>query len=51
MSKTDFGNKLTNLNRKVTSNRREYLEVLEKLNSLITKDHDFFLGRISLASK
>ena len=44
MSKTDFDKKLISFNRKITSNETEYLEVQKKLNSLITKEHDFFLG-------
>ena len=46
VSKTDFDNKLTRFNRKITSNKTKYLEVQKKLNSLITKDYNFFLGRI-----
>ena len=43
VSKTDFDNKLTSFNRKVTSNKTNYLQVQKKLNSLITKDYIFFL--------
>ena len=50
MRKTDFDNKLINFNRKITSNKTKYLEVLKKLNSLTTKDYKFFLGTIYLAS-
>ena len=46
MSKTDFDNKPISLNRKITSNKTKYLEVLKKLNSLTTKDSNFFLGRM-----
>ena len=46
VSKTDFDNKLTSFNRKITSNKSKYLEVLKKLNSLVTtKDDNFFLGK------
>ena len=50
MSKTDFDNKLTSFNRRITSNKTKHLEVQKKLNSLITKDYNFFLGRIYVAS-
>ena len=50
MTKTDFDNKLTNFDRKITSNKTKYLEVQKKLNCLITKDYDFFLGRIYFTS-
>ena len=30
----------------ITSNKTKHLEVQKKLNSLITKDYNFFLGRI-----
>ena len=45
MNRTDFDNKLTNFNRRITSNKTKYLEVQKKLNSLITKDYNFFFGR------
>ena len=41
ISKTDFDNKLTNFNRKVTWNKTNYTEVRKKLNSLITNDSNF----------
>ena len=50
MTKTDFDNKLTNFDRKITSNKTKYLEVQKKLNCLITKDYDFFLSRIYFTS-
>ena len=50
MRKTDFYNKLISFNRKITSNKAKYLEVLKKLNSLTTKDYKFFLGTVYLAS-
>ena len=49
-NKTDFNNKLTSFNRQITSNKTKHLEVQKKLNSLITKDYNFFLGRIYFAS-
>ena len=48
--KTDFDNKIINFNWKITSNRKKYLESTKELNSLITKDHNFFLGRINFTS-
>ena len=44
MSKTNFDNKIIRFNRKITSNITKYLEVQKKLNSLTTKDYNFFLG-------
>ena len=46
VTKTDFDNKLTSFNRKITSNKTKHLEVQKKLDSLIRKDYNFFLGRI-----
>ena len=46
MTKTDFDKKLTSFNRKITSNKTKYLEVQRKLNSLVTSDYSFFLGRM-----
>ena len=46
VTKTDFDKKLTSFNRKITSNKTKYLEVQKKLNGLITKEYNFFLGRI-----
>ena len=46
VNKTDFDNKLTSFNKWITSNETKHLEVQKKLNSLITKDCKFFLGRI-----
>ena len=45
VSKTDFHNKLMSFNRKIASNKTKYLEVLKKLNSLTTKDYNYFSGR------
>ena len=50
VNKTDFDNKLTSLNKRITSNKTKHLEVQKKLKSLITKDHNFFLGRIYFTS-
>ena len=46
VNKTDFDNKVTIFNKQVTSIKAKHLEVLKKLNSLITKRYNFFLGRI-----
>ena len=48
--KTDFEKLLASYNRKITSNKAKYLEVQKKLNSLITNDYKFFLGRIYFAT-
>ena len=50
VNKIDFDNKLTRFNRKITSNKTKYFEVQKKLNSLITKDYNFFLGIIYFTS-
>ena len=56
VSKTHFDNKLISFNRKITSKNKlsnqkfSNLEIRKKLNSLITKDSVFFLGRIYFAS-
>ena len=50
VDKTDFDNKLTSFNRKITSNKIKYLEFQKKLNRLITKDYNFFFGRIYFTS-
>ena len=49
-SKTDFDNKLTSFNKQITSNKTKHLKVQKKLNSLITKDYNFLLGRIYFAT-
>ena len=46
VTKTDFDKKLTSFNGKITSDKTKYLEVQNKLNSLITNDFNFFLGRM-----
>ena len=45
VSKTNFDNKVTSFNRLFTSNKTKHLEVQKKLDSLITKDYSFLLGR------
>ena len=39
-----------NINKKITSNGINHLEVQKRLNSLITKDYNFLLGRIYFIS-
>ena len=41
LNKTDFDNKWTSFNKKIVSNKTKYLEVQEKINSIITKDYNF----------
>ena len=48
VNKNNFDNKLLSFKRKVTSNKTKYVEVQGKLNSLITKYYNFFLGRMYL---
>ena len=50
VKKADFDNKLTSFNKRITSNKTKHLEVLKKLNSLITKDYNLFLDRIYFTS-
>ena len=50
VTKIDFDKKLTSFNGKITSNKTKSLEVQRKLNSLIAKDYNFFLGKIYFAS-
>ena len=50
MSKTSFDNKLASFNKRITSSKTKHLEVQKNLNSLITKDNNFFLGEIYLTS-
>ena len=40
VNKTDFDNKLTSSDRRITSHKK-YLEVEKKLNSLMTNDYTF----------
>ena len=51
VNKTDFDNKLISFNRKITSNKTKYLEVLKKLNSLTTKYYNYFSGRMYFTCK
>ena len=46
VNKTDFDNKLTSFNRRMTPNKTTHLKVPKKLNSLLTNDYSFFLSRI-----
>ena len=50
VNKIDFDNKLARFNRRITPSKSKHLEVQKKLNSLITKDYDFLLGRIYFTS-
>ena len=50
VTKTDFDNKLTSFNKRITSNKTKHLEVQKKLDSLITKDYGFFSGWIYFTS-
>ena len=50
VNKANFDNKLTSFNKRITSNKAKNLEVPKKLNTLITKDYNFFLGRICFTS-
>ena len=45
VNKTDFDNKLTSFNWRITSNKTKHSEVQKELNDLITKDYNFFLGK------
>ena len=53
VNKTDFDDKLKNLNKNITSNKTEPVlvetelkELTKKVKLLSTKDYSFFLGRI-----
>ena len=50
MTKTEFDNKLTSFNKPIASNKTKRLKVEKKLESLITKDYNFFLGRVYFTS-
>ena len=50
VTKTEFDNKLTSFNKRSTSNKIRHLEVEKKLTSLITKDFNFFFGRVHFTS-
>ena len=50
VSNINFDNKLTNFNKRITSNKTKQLEVQKKLHIFITKDCRFFLVRICFTS-
>ena len=50
VNQTDFDNKQIRFNRQITSNKIKLLEVQMRLNRLITKNYNFFSGRICFAS-
>ena len=50
VTKTDFYNKLTNFNRKITTDVAKHLENQKKQNILIAKDYDYLLVRIYFIS-
>ena len=50
MTKNGFDNKLASFNIKITSNKTKCLEVQKKVNSLTTKDYNFFLCTIYFTS-
>ena len=45
VTKTDFDDKLSNLNRKITKNKADHLLVQNKLNKLKTFDLSYFIGK------
>ena len=45
VTKTDFDNKLTSLNRKITSNKTKHLLVENELRKLKTFDLGYFVGK------
>ena len=45
MTKTDFDAKLSNLNRKITSNKTKHLLVENELNKLKSFDSSYFIGK------
>ena len=50
VKKTDFDNKLTSFNKRITSNETKHLGVDKKINSLTSKYYTVFLGRIYFIS-
>ena len=46
VTKSDFDERLTSINKRITSNKTKYLNLQKKLKSLISKDYEFFLSRI-----
>ena len=49
-NKTDLDNKLTSFNKRITANKTKHIKVKMRLNSLITRDYNFFIGRIYFTS-
>ena len=45
VKKTDFDDKLSNLNRKITANKSKYLLVENEQNKLKTFDSSYFIGK------
>ena len=45
ITKTDFDSKLSNINRKITSNKTKHLLVENELNKLKTFDYSYFIGK------
>ena len=45
VKKTDFDDKLSNLNRKITKNKTDHLLVQNELNKLKTFDSGYFIGK------
>ena len=45
VKKTDFDDKLSNLNRKITKNKTDHLLVQNELNKLKTFDSSYFIGK------
>ena len=45
MAKTDFDDKLSNLNRKITSNKTKRVLVENEFKKLKTFDSDYFIGK------
>ena len=45
ITKTDFDAKLSNLNRKITTNKTKHLLVENELNKLKTSDSSYFIGK------
>ena len=45
ITKTDFDSKLSNLNRKITTNKTKHLLVENELNKLKTFDSSYFIGK------
>ena len=42
VNETDFNNTLTTFSKRITSNKTKHLEIQNKLNSLRTKDYNFY---------